>query len=60
MGRRWRTRLLVGLAVAAGLGVFTAANVHLVRAAFLSQPDCVPHLKAPGTDGRFRAAQPSC
>jgi len=60
MSRRIRTRVLVGLAIALGLGLFAAANAHLLHTSFVSQPDCVPHLKAPGTDGRFRAAQPSC
>lgn len=57
---RTRSRLLVGLAVLAGLGLFAAANVHLVRTSFLSQPDCVPHLKEPGESGQFQAAQSSC
>jgi hypothetical protein len=53
-------RLLVGLAIVLGLGLFVGANVHLVRVSLASQPDCVPHLKAPGEDGRFRAARSSC
>lgn len=53
-------RLLVGFAVVIGLGIFAAANVHLVRTSFVSQPDCVPHLKIPGKNGQFRAAQSSC
>lgn len=53
-------RLLVGFAVVVGLGIFAAANVNLVRTSFVSQPDCVPHLKAPGKNGQFRAAQSSC
>ncbi|MBN9548201.1 MAG: hypothetical protein J0H31_04770 [Alphaproteobacteria bacterium] len=53
-------RLLVGFAVVVGLGIFAAANVHLVRTSFVSQPDCVPHLKTPGKNGQFRAAQSSC
>ncbi len=53
-------RLLVGFAVVVGLGIFAAANVHLVRTSFVSQPDCVPHLKTSGKNGQFRAAQSSC
>lgn len=60
MTTRTRRRLLAGLAVVAALAAFTAANVRLLQASFLSQPDCVPHLKTPGRDGAFRAAQPSC
>ncbi|MDG4892487.1 hypothetical protein P9272_02605 [Mesorhizobium sp. WSM4976] len=53
-------RVMVGFAVVVGLGIFAAANVHLVRTSFVSQPDCVPHLKTPGKNGQFRAAQSSC
>jgi hypothetical protein len=53
-------RLFIGLAIVFGLGVIAIANIHLVRASFLSQPDCVPHLKTPGQDGLFRAAKSSC
>lgn len=55
-----RMRVLVGLAIAGGIGVVALANIHLLWASLLSQPDCVQHLKAPGTSGQFRAAQPSC
>lgn len=55
-----RKRLIISFVIIIGLGLFAAANVHLVRASLVSQPDCVPHLKAPGENGRFRAAQPSC
>lgn len=60
MTPRMQRRLWISLAVVVGLGVVAAANVHLVRTSFLSLPDCVPHLKAPGENGRFRAAQSSC
>lgn len=60
MTARPRRPPLVGFAIIVGLGALAAANVHLVRTAFLSQPDCVPHLKVPGEDGQFRAAQSSC
>jgi hypothetical protein len=36
------------------------ANVHLVYVAVGSQPDCVPHTKAAGENGAFRAARPAC
>jgi hypothetical protein len=55
-----RRRLVVALAVMAGIGIFAAANAHLIWTSVRSQPDCVPHLKEPGQDGRFRAAQSSC
>lgn len=55
-----RRRLAVALAVMAGIGIIAAANAHLFWTSVRSQPDCVPHLKAPGQDGRFRAAQSSC
>jgi hypothetical protein len=55
-----RTRVLVALAVFAGLAVLAAANTHLVYVAFTSQPDCVSHLKAPGPEGTYRAAESSC
>jgi hypothetical protein len=60
MRRRARTRVMVGLAVLAGVGIFAVANAHLIWTSFHSQPNCVPHLKLPGQDGRFRAAQSSC
>jgi hypothetical protein len=58
--RRTARRLVISLAIATGLGVLAAANLHLVRSALLSQRDCVPHLKAPGESGQFRAAESSC
>lgn len=60
MSARIRGRLIAVLAAAAVLGVFVLANLHLVSVAFESQPDCVPHLKAPGPQGQFRAAKSSC
>jgi hypothetical protein len=50
----------VGLAILVGIGLYAAANAHLIWNAVRSQPDCVQHLKAPGPDGQFRAAQSSC
>ncbi len=59
--RRWKPRLLIGLAVAAGLLVVIGANAHLVYVATRSQPSCVPHLKAVDeTKGTFRAAKSAC
>ena len=40
--------------------LYAAANAHLIWTAVRSQPDCVPHLQAPGPEGQFRAAQSSC
>lgn len=53
-------RLLIGLVIVAALGALVAANTHLVLSSLQSQPDCVPHLKTPGGNGQFRAAQSSC
>lgn len=53
-------RLVVGLAMFAGVAAFTAANAHLIWTSLRSEPDCVPHLKDPGAAGQFRAAQSSC
>ena len=56
-----RTRILVWTGVAAGLLVFTLANVHFVYVAVTTQPECVAHLKAPDPGaGAFRAATSSC
>ena len=60
MSGRIGTRAGVALAVLAGIGLFAAANAHLIWRSVNSQPDCVPHLKSPGADGQFRAAQSSC
>jgi hypothetical protein len=52
----WRT---IALTIAAtSLVIFIAANAHLVYVAMQSQPDCVPHLKAPGNG--LQAAQSAC
>lgn len=58
--RRPAGRLLLGLAVLAGLLVLAGANAHLVYVAATSQPDCVTHVKQPGADGLYRAAKSSC
>ena len=55
--RRWAICGLLALAAAIVIG----ANAHLVYVAFVSQPDCVPHLKEAGRDGgAFRAADSAC
>lgn len=59
-GARPRRRGLVWLAVGAGIVLLLAANAHLVFVAFVSQPDCVVHSKAPGADGTYRAAKSAC
>ncbi|MFC3075685.1 hypothetical protein [Shinella pollutisoli] len=53
---RLNWRLVSLVLVAAGLALVIGANAHLVRVAFESQPDCVPHLKA----GTLGAAKPAC
>jgi hypothetical protein len=41
--------------------VLLGANAHLVYVALRSQPDCVPHAKAPdGSGDGFRAAKSAC
>jgi hypothetical protein len=45
---------------AATIGLFAAANAHLVYVAVASQPDCVAHVKDTGGPGTFRAAKPAC
>jgi len=42
------------------VGLLLLANAHLVYVAVGSQPDCVPHAKAAGEGGTFRAARPAC
>jgi hypothetical protein len=59
LGRRGRLTLAgIGLAIVA---VMAVANVHLVYVALATQPECVPHLKAPDESGvAFRAAKSAC
>ncbi|PQA89682.1 hypothetical protein [Hyphococcus luteus] len=54
------TRTKAGLASIILIVAFAAANAHLILTSMRSQPDCVPHLKAPEPEGGFRAAQSSC
>jgi hypothetical protein len=53
-------RLVALLIAGTGIAVLIAANAHLVYVAFSSQPDCVPHTKAMGENGAFRAARSAC
>ena len=56
-----RTRLAIWLLAGIGVLTFVGANSHLVYVAFLSQPDCVEHLReAGGAGSQFRAAKSSC
>lgn len=59
LGRRGRWTLAgIGVGIAAVLAV---ANAHLLYVSLASQPDCVPHLKAPDESGAaLRAAKSSC
>jgi hypothetical protein len=53
-------RLWIALAIAI-TAVVAAANIHLVHVSIVSQPGCVPHLKAPdGSGTTYRAAKSSC
>lgn len=60
IARSRRMRPWVWLAIAASICLLLAANAHLVVAAVSSQPDCVAHSRAPGTDGSYRAAKSAC
>lgn len=51
---------VIALAVLAAIAGMIAINAHLLWVSVRSQTDCVPHLKAPGHAGQFRAAKPSC
>ena len=56
---RWRIAALAMSAIV--LAVFVGANAHLIAVAVSSQPDCVPHLKAPEEGAaQYRAAKSSC
>lgn len=56
--RRLALGAVIGLTI---MGIFLAANAHLLYVALQSQPDCVAHGK-PGmaTPGQFSAAKSSC
>ena len=56
-----RPRILAVMTAAAVLTVFAGANAHLIIVAFATQPDCVPHLKAPEEGAAtFHAAKSAC
>ncbi len=56
-----RGRALGAALACAVVGVFAAANIHLLAVSIASQPDCAPHLKTPNEGAAtFRAAKPSC
>jgi hypothetical protein len=59
LGRKGRLTLVgIGLAIVA---LVAAANTHLVYVSLATQPDCVPHLKAPDKTGSaYRAAKSAC
>ena len=58
--RRFPWRLASLLIAGAGIALVMAANAHLVRVAFESQPECVPHAKQSGEAGGYRAARSAC
>ncbi len=58
-----RRKLIWWLATGAIALLVLAANGHLVYMAFVSQPDCVAHLRRgvmTGESGTFSAASSSC
>ena len=59
---RSRSRTVALILVTAGLALVAAANAHLVYVSFVSQADCVPHLKEPGDPAKnsYAAARSSC
>ncbi|HLP66926.1 MAG TPA: hypothetical protein VK181_05345 [Rhizobium sp.] len=60
LSERLNWRIVSWLLVGMGALVFVGANVHLVHVAAGSQPECVDHLKAEGSDGTYRAAASAC
>ena len=60
MNTQRRTRLWVSLATLVGIGLFVAANTHLIWTSVQSPPQCVSHLQVTGHNGQFQAAQSSC
>ena len=58
-----RTKAVLWLVFGAGLLLVLIANSHLVYVAFMSQPECVAHVRqgeGAAKDGRFSAARSSC
>ena len=61
--RQIRTKVVVWSAIGAGLLLLLIANSHLVYVAFVSQPECVVHVRqgeGSAKDGKFSAARSSC
>ena len=61
--RRPRGKLVAALLILFGVCGFAAANAHFVYVSVMSQPDCVAHIKAPGSGAQgmvYRAAKSSC
>jgi hypothetical protein len=62
-GRERRRRIMIALALVAGLAALLFANLHLVLVAVSSEPGCVAHVEmrasAAGRGG-FTAAQSAC
>ena len=57
-----KPKTMLWLLVGAGLLLVLLANSHLVYVAFVSQPDCVPHVRQgkPASEGGFSAAKSAC
>jgi hypothetical protein len=56
-----RTKVAIWLLAGIGALMLVGANSHLVYVAFISQPDCVEHLRETGgASSQFRAAKSSC
>ena len=57
----WK-RIMIGTAIALTImGIFLAANAHLLYVALESQPGCVAHEKSgEAVAGQFSAAKSSC
>lgn len=60
--RYWTGWRIAGIATAvATVGLFAAANAHLIYVAVTSQPDCVPHVKTSKEGAAtYRAADSAC
>jgi hypothetical protein len=61
--RQVRTKVVIWLALGAGLLLVLIANSHFVYVAVMSQPECVAHVRqgeGAAKDGRFSAARSSC
>lgn len=57
----WRNRVFWMASACVAVGIFAAANAHLVYVAFRSQPDCVAHTQSVDQDNKtYRAAKSGC